>query len=136
MKYLSTAETANKWGISQRRVSLLCSEGRIYGAVKAGKTWIIPETSVKPIDERASNDISVSEPYIAYGSSLNLNPELVKQAALYFASKGESLTEAVNQFLYDSVNKEKKRIGIGKGLFSVPDDIDFCNEEIADMFGV
>lgn len=29
-----------------------------------------------------------------------------------------------------------KRIGIAKGKYTIPDDIDECNDEIAEMFGV
>ena len=46
MKYLSTFEAAEKWGISHRRVSVLCNEGRITGAQRAGSRWIIPELSL------------------------------------------------------------------------------------------
>ena len=35
MKYLSTFEAAEKWGISHRRVSILCNEGRITGEFRA-----------------------------------------------------------------------------------------------------
>lgn len=42
MKYLSTFEAAEKWGISHRRVNVLCNEGRITGAQRAGSRWIIP----------------------------------------------------------------------------------------------
>ena len=43
MKYLSTFEVAEKWGISHRRVGILCNENRIPGAQRAGSRWIIPE---------------------------------------------------------------------------------------------
>ena len=46
MKYLSTFEAAEKWGISHRRVNVLCNEGRITGAQRAGSRWIIPELSL------------------------------------------------------------------------------------------
>lgn len=52
MKYLSTSEVATKWGLSSRRVGVLCNEGRIKGAQKAGATWIIPEFAKKPNDAR------------------------------------------------------------------------------------
>ncbi|MDO4961445.1 MAG: DNA-binding protein [Eubacteriales bacterium] len=52
MKYLSTIEIGEKWGLSSRRVAILCSEGRIEGAMRAGKMWIIPEDAVKPADAR------------------------------------------------------------------------------------
>lgn len=35
---------------------------------------------------------------------------------------------------HDDKNKEKSLIGIGKGKIFFPDDIDFCNDEIADLF--
>lgn len=52
MNYLSTAEQTIKWGISQRRVAILCKEGRISGAMLKGNMWIIPEEAIKPIDPR------------------------------------------------------------------------------------
>ena len=50
MKYLSTFEVAEKWGISHRRVAILCNENRIPGAQRAGSRWIIPENAEKPAD--------------------------------------------------------------------------------------
>lgn len=52
MKYISTSEAAEKWGLSSRRVVVLCNEERIDGAQKAGSTWIIPENAEKPTDAR------------------------------------------------------------------------------------
>ena len=48
MKYISVAEAALKWGISERSVRNYCSEGRVDGARLAGKTWEIPEGAEKP----------------------------------------------------------------------------------------
>lgn len=48
MKYLSVAETAKKWGLSERSVRNYCSSGRIPEAFITGKTWNIPENAVKP----------------------------------------------------------------------------------------
>ncbi len=52
MEYLTSIETAERWGISARRVALLCSEGRVKGSIKKGKTWLIPDDAEKPIDPR------------------------------------------------------------------------------------
>ena len=52
MKYLSTFEVAEKWGISPRRVGILCNNDRIPGAQRAGRRWIIPEDGEKPTDAR------------------------------------------------------------------------------------
>lgn len=52
MKYISITQAAEKWKLTQRRVCVLCNEGRIEGAQKAGATWIIPESAQKPSDAR------------------------------------------------------------------------------------
>ena len=62
MKYLSTFEAAEKWGISHRRVSVLCNEGRITGAQRAGSRWIIPENAEKPSDARIRSGKYIKKP--------------------------------------------------------------------------
>lgn len=52
MEYLTTVELSEKWGISSRRIGVLCAEGRIDGVIKKGKTWLIPSVSQKPDDAR------------------------------------------------------------------------------------
>ena len=52
MKYLSVPQTAERWGISARRIQILCSEDRIQGAVKIGNRWAIPDDEPKPADAR------------------------------------------------------------------------------------
>ncbi len=54
MKYMSVTEASEKWQISDRRVRVLCTEGRIEGAVKFGRNWSIPYGAIKPIDARVS----------------------------------------------------------------------------------
>ena len=53
MEFMSAREAADKWGISQRRVAVLCSENRIDNATMVGNMWIIPTTAEKPIDARS-----------------------------------------------------------------------------------
>lgn len=48
MKYLSVAEIAKKWEISERSVRNYCANGRIQGAFLTGKTWNIPAEANKP----------------------------------------------------------------------------------------
>ena len=52
MEYLSVTQTAEKWGISGRRIQRLCSEGRIPGATKIGLYWAVPADAMKPKDAR------------------------------------------------------------------------------------
>ena len=55
MEYLTTVELSEKWGISSRRISVLCAEGRIDGVIKKGKTWLIPDSVEKPNDARVKS---------------------------------------------------------------------------------
>lgn len=52
MEYLTTVEMSAIWNITSRRIGVLCSEGRIEGAIKKGKTWLIPADTQKPSDAR------------------------------------------------------------------------------------
>lgn len=48
MQYLSAAEAAKKWKVSERSVRNYCAQGRVAGAVLKGKTWQIPADAEKP----------------------------------------------------------------------------------------
>ena len=52
MQYISIKQTAEKWGISTRRIQILCKEERIPGAFHVGNSWAIPENAEKPKDQR------------------------------------------------------------------------------------
>ena len=48
MRYLSVAEIAKKWNMSERSVRNYCAHGRVNGAFLTGKTWEIHEIAEKP----------------------------------------------------------------------------------------
>lgn len=52
MEYLKIEQVAKKWDISVRRVQLLCADGKIEGAVRFGRAWMIPRNAKKPVDGR------------------------------------------------------------------------------------
>ena len=58
MDYLTTIEMSKEWGISSRRIAILCEQNRIKGVIKKGKTWLIPYGSVKPADGRKKTIIN------------------------------------------------------------------------------
>ena len=55
MEYLTTTEMSKKWGITSRRIAVLCEQERIVGVVKKGETWLIPYDAKKPADARKNN---------------------------------------------------------------------------------
>ncbi len=54
MEYMKISKAAEKWGISTRRVRVLCAEGKIPGVIRKGNLYMIPETAMKPLDGRKS----------------------------------------------------------------------------------
>lgn len=61
MKYITASEAANKWNISQRRVQILCNQGRIKGVFKLGDAWAIPKEAKKPSDKRRKSSVNMGE---------------------------------------------------------------------------
>ncbi len=55
MDYMKVSEAAAKWGISARRVRVLCAEGRIAGVVRNGNLYMIPSDALQPTDARTSH---------------------------------------------------------------------------------
>lgn len=51
-EFMTASQAAKKWNISQRRVQVLCLNGRIVGVFKLGENWAIPITAEKPVDGR------------------------------------------------------------------------------------
>ena len=50
--FLTVKQASEKWGISDRRIRVLCSEGKISGAYREGRRWKIPMDAKKPADGR------------------------------------------------------------------------------------
>ncbi|HEP1824118.1 TPA: Fic family protein [Streptococcus suis] len=50
--YMSVKQVAELWGISDRRVRDLCSQGKVEGAIREGRLWKIPQDTPKPVDGR------------------------------------------------------------------------------------
>ena len=50
--YLSLREAAERWGVSERRINQYCTQGRIPGAQKFGRSWAVPADAEKPEDPR------------------------------------------------------------------------------------
>lgn len=50
--YMTVKQAAEKWGISDRRVRILCAEGKVSGVTREGRSWMIPADARKPEDGR------------------------------------------------------------------------------------
>jgi hypothetical protein len=55
MDWMTTKEASELWGISTRRIQILCDTGRVEGATRLGNMWVIPKGTPKPPDGRVKN---------------------------------------------------------------------------------
>lgn len=109
MNCMSAREAAEKWGISQRRVAVLCAENRIEGATMVGNMWIIPSSVEKPVDAR-------TERYIQH------DEKKVKPFLKWAGGKGQLLTEIEKYYPFENGKITKYAepfVGGGAVLFDI-----------------
>lgn len=112
MGVMSAKDAADKWGISQRRVAVLCSEKRIKNAKMLGNMWIIPENAQKPIDARKTRYNAVDEkcvkPFVKWAGGKS---QLLKEIEKYYPFKAGNVNKYAEPFvgggavLFDILNK-------------------------------
>lgn len=123
MEFMSAREAADKWGISQRRVAVLCSENRIDNAVMIGNMWIIPATAQKPVDARS----------IRHSKS---NQTKVKPFLKWAGGKGQLLSEIEKYYPFESGEITKYAepfVGGGAVLFDILSKYDLKAVYISDI---
>lgn len=57
--FMTVKQASEKWGISERRIRTLCSDGKISGAYQEKRMWHIPIDAVKPVDGRYKSQESI-----------------------------------------------------------------------------
>jgi len=84
MDYHTTVEMAEKWKITPRRIGVLCAEGRVKGAIKKGKTWLIPDDSEKPEDKRFRTTPASSISLVKIYTKEKTGLEIIQSNDLFF----------------------------------------------------
>ncbi len=128
MKYVSVAETAKKWKISERSVRNYCASGRIDGAFLTGKTWNIPEDAQKP--ERANHKPSLPPTLLERLSAerrAKISGGIYHKVQIEFTYnsnhiEGSRLTHDQTRYIF-----ETNTIGIGGGSVKVDDIVETAN---------
>ena len=100
MEYMSAREAASKWGISQRRVAILCAENRIEDATMIGNMWIIPSSAMKPIDARSTRYIKCQDtavkPFLKWAGGKG---QLLREIARYYPFAQGKITKYAEPFV-------------------------------------
>ncbi|MBQ9061605.1 MAG: helix-turn-helix domain-containing protein [Eubacterium sp.] len=55
MDYITIKEVAEKWGLKERRVQVMCQEEKIPGVKRFGHSWAIPANAERPVDGRVKS---------------------------------------------------------------------------------
>jgi len=123
MEYFTVMEAAGKWGISDRRVRVLCSQGKIPGAYKDGKAYQIPVDAEKPADGRErAPDPGSEKRYLKWDNEvvgvIGKNnavsftaPGFNEVVSLYTQGKSKWSPEVFNEFLTERVvNRDRRDI--------------------------
>lgn len=94
--WITVKEAAEKWGISDRRVRILCAEGKVPGAYREGRAWKIPYDATKPADERYKSKES-------FLPMLEEKVEILKKRRPFTEGELERLSEEfLTEYTYDS----------------------------------
>ena len=103
MEYRSVAQIAEQWGISDRRVRILCQQGKIDGVIRKGRTWLIPADAEKPIDGRTTRYQRNDSPYVELFAEVDaLKAELDKRRPLTQGELQRLRDEFLIEYTYNS----------------------------------
>ena len=123
MELMSAKEAAAKWGISQRRVAILCSENRIANAEMIGNMWLIPMNAKKPVDARSTrynkNDEKSMKPFLKWAGGKG---QLIKEIEKYYPFEKGKITKYAEPF-----------VGGGAVLFDILSKYDIEEVYISDI---
>ncbi len=123
MEVMSAREAADKWGISQRRVAVLCSKNRIANAQMLGNMWLIPISAEKPSDARSTRHNATDEkcvkPFLKWAGGKG---QLLKEIEKYYPFDNGTITKYAEPF-----------VGGGAVLFDILSKYDLEQIYISDI---
>lgn len=100
MDLISARDAAEKWGISQRRVATLCTEGRIEQATLVGKMWVLPADAKKPEDGRSARyakpDEKKVKPFLKWAGGKG---QLLSEIEKYYPFSDGKITKYAEPFV-------------------------------------
>lgn len=103
MEYRSVAHMAEQWGISDRRVRILCQQGKIGGIIRKGRAWLIPADAEKPIDGRTTRYQRNDSPYVELFAEVDtLKADLDKRRPLTQGELQRLREEFLIEYTYNS----------------------------------
>lgn len=111
-KMLTIKEASELWGITERRITALCKEGRINGAVKNGRLWRIPEDTPKPADNRIKTGKYVQKTnYTRLPLPIGISDYRLASTKYYYVDKTLMIKEFLDECPKVSLFTRPRRFG-------------------------
>lgn len=141
LQYITAREAAEKWNISQRRVSILCAENRIPDVAMLGNMWIIPRNAEKPADarkEKTSKRTDNVHPFVKWVGGKGQLIDILKnnlpsgigtsitKYAEPFVGGGALLFDLINHFEFDEIYINDNN----KELINTYNAVKYCSEQL------
>lgn len=143
--YISVKLAAEKWGISERRIRVLCSQGKIGGAYQEGRGWKIPSDALKPADGRYKSKESIlliidkkkkeldSRRQLTEGEVARLNEEFVVEYTYNSnAIEGNTLTLRETDLVLRGLTIDKKPLKDHMEAIGHKEAFDYVRELVKD----
>jgi excisionase family DNA binding protein len=103
LRYITVKQASEQWGISDRRIRVLCADGKIEGVVKRGRSYLIPSNALKPIDRRSLRGKVIPEQYVTLFTAIDeMKAELDRRRPLTSGELKRLLDEFLVEFTYNS----------------------------------
>ena len=109
--YITAKEAAERWGLSERRVTTLCREERIYGSKKQGRSWMIPEEAEKPSDNRVKSGNYIQKPTEKLSVPVGISDYRVASMKYYYVDKTMLIKEFLDERPMVSLFTRPRRFG-------------------------
>ncbi len=128
MKYISVAEAAKKWNLSERSVRNYCAEGRIPEAFMTGKTWNVPGDAVKPARSNKRSEMPTDLLGILKAEKVaKVRGGIYHKVQIEFTYnsnhiEGSKLTQQQTRYIY-----ETNTIGLSDSSVNVDDIVETAN---------
>ena len=143
--YMTVKQASEKWGISDRRVRVLCAEGKIPGAYQEGRGWKIPVDAKKPVDGRYKSKESIlaqidrkkaeldGRRHLTAGEAARLNEEFIVEYTYNSnAIEGNTLTLRETDLVLRGLTIDRKPLKDHMEAIGHKEAFDFVSELVKD----
>ena len=108
---MTVKEAAKLWDISERRVMILCKEGKIDGATKKGRSWVIPANAQKPADARYKKSQPMRKTSLRLPLPIGISDYRLAVTEYYYVDKTMLIKDFIDERPMVSLFTRPRRFG-------------------------